>query len=170
MTEKKFYTAEEIAELSAKAEANAKEHFRHGLNCGECVFKGFLDLGISELAPETVRLASGMGGGIGFTKHLCGAVNAGLLIIGSRHGRPDPYARPTFEERVDELHHEGTGIYPRHAEYVRQVIAEYGTLECYDLCFPFDQSTKDGVKARARNCQKLIGFCARIATEAALKD
>ncbi len=99
-----------------------------------------------------------------------GAVNAGMVVIGSKQGRKNPYAKETFEERVDELHHDETGIYPRHAVYVKDVIKEYGTIECRDLCFPFDESTKDGMKERARNCKKIIGFCAKEATKAALKN
>lgn len=113
--EKKHYTPEERAALAEKAAANAGEHFRHGLNCSECVLKGFLELGLTDYPPETVALVSGMGGGMGGTGHLCGAVNAGMLVISSMHGRRDPYAKATMEERIDELHHPETGIYPRHA-------------------------------------------------------
>ena len=169
MEEKKIYTEEEIEQLAEKASQNAMEHFKHGLNCGECVLQGFLDLGISEYPPEIIALVSGMGGGMGFTKHTCGAVNAGMVVIGSKQGRKNPYAKETFAERVDELHHEGTGIYPRHGDYVKKCITEYGTIECRDLCFPFDESTKEGMKERARNCKKIIGFCAKEATKAALK-
>lgn len=120
--EKKHYTPEERAALAEKAAANAGEHFRHGLNCSECVLKGFLELGLTDYPPETVALVSGMGGGMGGTGHLCGAVNAGMLAISSMHGRRDPYAKATMEERIDELHHPETGIYPRHAAYVRAVL------------------------------------------------
>ena len=84
MEEKKIYTEAEIEELAERASQNAMEHFKHGLNCGECVLQGFLDLGISEYPPEIVGLVSGMGGGMGFTKHTFGAVNAGLVVIGSK--------------------------------------------------------------------------------------
>ncbi|MBR0293195.1 MAG: C_GCAxxG_C_C family protein [Acidaminococcaceae bacterium] len=124
MEETKIYTEEEIEQLAEKASQNAMEHFKHGLNCGECVLQGFLDLGISEYPPEIIALVSGMGGGMGFTKHTCGAVNAGMVVIGSKQGRKNPYAKETFEERVDELHHDETGIYPRHAVYVKDVIKE----------------------------------------------
>ena len=78
MEEKKIYTEEEIEQLAEKASQNAMEHFKHGLNCGECVLQGFLDLGISEYPPEIIALVSGMGGGMGFTKHTCGAVTASI--------------------------------------------------------------------------------------------
>ncbi len=170
MAENKKYTPEEIEALAEQAAQKAMGHFREGLNCSECVFQGYLELGLTDYPPEVVALVSGMGGGMGHTQHTCGAVNAGLCVIGSRQGRKNPFAKATYEERVDELRHEGTGIYPRHGEYVRQCIAEWGTIECRDLCFPFDETTPEGNKDRARNCKKIIGWCAKAATKAALQD
>ena len=170
MAEKKVYTEAEIEEIAEKASQTAMEHFKRGLNCGECVFQGYLEQKTTDYPPEVVALVSGMGGGMGFTKHTCGAVNAGMCVIGSRHGRKNPFAKESFEERVDELHHEGTGVYPRHGEYIRKCIAEFGTIECRDLCFPFDESTPEGKKNRARNCKKIIGWCAKEATKAALAE
>lgn len=103
MKDKKMYTEAEIEALAEKAAECAMEHFKHGLNCGECVVQGFLDLGLSDYPKEIVGLVSGMGGGMGFTHHTCGAVNAGLVVISSEKGRKNPYARETFAERVDEL-------------------------------------------------------------------
>ena len=42
MAEKKVYTEAEIEEIAEKASQTAMEHFKHGLNCGECVFQGYL--------------------------------------------------------------------------------------------------------------------------------
>ena len=168
MAEEKKFPAEEREALAQRASEQAMAYFKQGLNCGERVFQGYLDQGLTDFPPGVVALSSGMGGGMGFTKHTCGAVNAGLLVIGSRHGRRNPLAKATFEERVDELHHAETGVYPRHGAYIRRCIAEWGTVECRDLCFPFDESTPEGKKERARNCKKIIGWCAAEATKAAL--
>lgn len=170
MTEEKKYSPEEAEALAEQASKRAMEYFKEGLNCGECVFQGYLEQGLTDYPPEVVALVSGMGGGMGFTKHTCGAINAGLLVIGSRHGRKNPLAKATFAERVDELHHEGTGVYPRHGEYIKKCIAEWGTIECRDLCFPFDETVPEGKKERTRNCKKIIGWCTKEATLAALKD
>lgn len=164
----KQLSATEMEQAAAKAQEAAMEYFKQGLNCGECVFQGYLDQKMTDLPPEVVALASGMGGGMGFTKHTCGAVNAGLLVIGSRHGRKNPLAKATFEDRVEELHRPETGVYPRHGAYIRRCLAEWGTIDCRDLCFPFDESTPEGKKERARNCKKIIGWCAAEATKAAL--
>ena len=166
MSEKRKYTPEEIEELAGKAAENATNHFKHGLTCAECVFKGFLDLGLSDFPPEVVALSSGYGGGMGATYHTCGAVNGGMLAIGTMQGRKDPYALPTFEERVEQLNRPETGVYPRHGAYVKSVFAEWGTIDCRDLCINFDFHSKD----RARNCKKIIAYCAMEATKAALKD
>lgn len=169
MAEKKIFTEAEIEELAEKAAQDAMEHFKHGLTCSECVFKGFLDLGLTDFGPEVIALSSGFGGGMGGTEHTCGAVNAGMLAIGTMQGRKDPYALPTFEERVEELHAEETGVYPRHGAYVKAVMGQIGTLDCKDLKFPYDESTPEGHKERARNCKRIIGICAKEATKAALK-
>ena len=167
MSEQKKYSQEEIDALAKQAGQNAMEHFRHGLNCGECVFKGFLDLGLTDLPAEVVCLSSGFGAGMGGTKHACGAVNGGMLAISSTKGRRDPYALPTFAERVEELNRADDGVYARHGAYVRAVISEYGTIDCRDLCTPFEDFHS---KERARKCKQIIGYCAEQATRAALKD
>lgn len=168
--EKKTFSEAEREDIAERAAQSAMEHFKHGLNCAESVFLGYLEQDCSGFPKEAVALSSGMGFGMGATQHTCGAVNAGLLIIGSRHGRKDPYAKESFEERRDELHHAETGIYPRHGAYIRACVAEWGTTECRDLCLPFDESTPEGAKARKRNCKQIIGWCAREAARAALKD
>ena len=119
MSEKKKYTEEEIEILAEQAAQNAMNHYKYGVSCGECVFKGFLDLGLSDFPPETVALASGFGAGMGASHHTCGAINGGMLVIGTMQGRKDPYALPTFEERVDELNHPQKGVYARQGKYVR---------------------------------------------------
>ncbi len=167
MSEKRQYTDEEIEALAEQASKNAMNHFKYGVSCGECTLKGFLDLGLTDFPAETVALASGFGAGMGASRHTCGAVNGGMLIIGTTHGRRDPYALPTFEERVDELNHPDTGVYARHGKYVREVITEFGSIECRDLTFPFEDFH---CKDRARKCKRIIGFCAKQATKAALKD
>ncbi len=168
MTTEKKYTPEEIEAIAEKVSKEAMEHFKHGLNCSESVFKAFLDAGISDFPPETVALVSGMGGGMGGTGNTCGAVNAGMLVISAMKGRKNPYAKETMDERVEELHNPETGIYPIHGKYVNRAMEEYGTIGCRELCAPFDQSTPEGKKNRARNCKKIIGFCAKEATRIAL--
>ena len=55
---------EEKKTLPEQAQEHAKNYFRQGLNCSECVMQTFLDLHGSALPKEIVCLATGFGGGI----------------------------------------------------------------------------------------------------------
>ena len=62
MAEKKVYTEAEIEEISEKASQAAMEHFKHGLNCGECVFQGepynHVDYGQERTVSDIIYFAS----------------------------------------------------------------------------------------------------------------
>ena len=154
----------EIDRLSARVEEQAKNYFRQGLNCAECALKSFLDLGLTEFPPEIVALASGLGGGIGMTKHTCGAVLGGALAIGTMQGRKDPLAKETMQERIQELNGEG-GIYQIFRTYVEELEAEYGTIVCRELAKSYDWEGKP----RKKNCQMIIGRAAGLAVKYALQ-
>lgn len=160
------YTPERVEELSKEAARRAMEHFRHGLNCAECVVQAFIDLGISSYDPSIVGLVSGMGGGMAHTGHTCGAVNAGLVVVSAEKGRKNPYGAASTQERIAELNAPETGVYARHGAYLRECFAQLGTIECRDLCIQYrDFASRD----RARNCRRIIGLCAAAAVRHALK-
>lgn len=160
------YTPEQVEKLSGDAARRAMEHYKHGLNCAECVLQAFLDLGISDYDPSIVGLVSGMGGGMGHTGYTCGAVNAGLVVVSAEKGRKNPYAASTPKERIAELNAPETGVYARHGAYLRECFAQLGSIECRDLCIQYrDFWGRD----RAKNCQRIIGLCAAAAVRHALK-
>lgn len=163
---KKPLGQEIIGRLAEDAARRAMEHYKHGLNCAECVLQAFLDLGISSYDPSIVGLVSGMGGGMGHTGHTCGAVNAGMVVVSAEKGRKNPYEAASAKERIAELNAPGTGIYARHRAYLQECFAELGTIECRDLCIQYaDFASRD----RARHCQRIIGLCAAAAVRHALK-
>ncbi|WPC44296.1 hypothetical protein [Clostridium sp. JS66] len=55
-----------IEDLMTEAESIARNYFRQGLNCSECVYRTILDLYQPDLSPDTICLASGFGGGMGY--------------------------------------------------------------------------------------------------------
>lgn len=63
----------------------AISYFHNKANCAQSIL---LTYGPAEgLTPEQcLRLGSGMGGGIGYKQNICGAINAGALIISLREG------------------------------------------------------------------------------------
>lgn len=68
--------------------------FRRDYNCAQAVAVAFADV-FPGGAEEAVRLACGFGGGLGRAQETCGAVAAGVLVLGARHGRglDDPKSR-----------------------------------------------------------------------------
>lgn len=152
-----------VDELSEQTEAAARDYFRHGLNCAECVLKSFLELGMTDFPPEIVALASGFGGGIGYTRNTCGAALGGALAVGTMQGRKDPLARETVQERIAELNSED-GIYQIFRRYMEEIEARYGTVVCRELSQAYDWEGKP----RKKNCQEIIGYCAALATKYAL--
>ena len=76
--------------LVEKVEAEAKDCFRHGLNCSECVMTAFLNNFETGLPKEVVKLATGFGGGMGHTGEACGAVTGMYMAAGMIFGYNDP--------------------------------------------------------------------------------
>ena len=76
-------------------EQDAKECFKQGLNCSECVMTAFLNHFDTGLPKEVVKLATGFGGGMGHTKNTCGAITGAVMalsaIVGRENGRRENY-------------------------------------------------------------------------------
>lgn len=68
----------------------AEQYHNDGNNCVESVVKACndgLELGLPDVA---IRMVSGMGGGIGRSGCVCGALSGSCLVISSSVGRLDP--------------------------------------------------------------------------------
>lgn len=156
-------------ELIAKAEKQAGDYFNVGLNCAECTFKGFLDLGVSDFPPETVALASGFGGGIGNTGNTCGAVLGGCLAIATMKGRKNPLEGEDMHERVQKLNDPDTGVYQNFARFINQWMDEHGTIKCSELTKALADEFGMASVERKRFCKKLIKNAAALSTKIALE-
>ena len=63
----------------------ASDLFRNGFNCSQSVFAAFAkDYGLDE--AQALKLACGLGGGMGCTARTCGAVTGALLVLGLKYG------------------------------------------------------------------------------------
>ncbi len=145
--------------LVEKAEQDAKNGFRQGLNCSECVMTAMLNNFDTGLPKEVVKLASAFGGGMGHTKNTCGAITGAVMALSAIVGRENPLAKETMAERVAELQQ---GIYPIVGRMVEEMKEEYGTLICSELSDP--HGDWEG-KARKKNCMAMIGYCAGMAAK-----
>lgn len=146
------------------ADAQARNYFRSGLNCTECVMRAFMDMYETDLPDDVLCLATGFGGGIGHTKNTCGAITGSILAMGFVKGRKDPFGpKEEMGARIKVLQGE---IYPVFGAMVEEVKDTYGTLICSELSAPMGDF--DG-KARKKNCMEIIAYCSRLASKHAQK-
>lgn len=75
----------------------AEQYHTQGNNCVESVIKACNDSMNLHLPDESIRMASVMGGGIGRSGCVCGALSGACLVIGSLVGRLDPAEKPLPE-------------------------------------------------------------------------
>lgn len=93
----------ENKEMRNKVMELAREGFRSGLNCAECVFDALSRAGVLKDVPkETIAMCVGFGGGIGMSGNTCGALSGAVLALGSVYGRKDPWSVPQ-EERGAQI-------------------------------------------------------------------
>ena len=153
MEESREWTKEQLVEQ------DAKECFKQGLNCAECVLTAFLKHFDTGLPEEVVKLATGFGGGMGHTKNTCGAITGAVMALSSVVGRENPLEKETVAERIAELQ---KGIYPTVGNMVREMQEQYGTLICSELSDPFGDWHG---KERKKNCMTIITACAGLAAK-----
>ncbi|NLK36911.1 MAG: C_GCAxxG_C_C family protein [Epulopiscium sp.] len=155
-TEKGNTTEKTTEELMQEADTIAKNYFKQGLNCSECVLRTIMDLNDTGLPPEVIRLASGFGAGMGKTKNTCGAITGAVLAVGATQGRANPMEKPTTAERAKEL----VDVYKPFASMIHEIEDTYGTLICKELSDPHGDFE---CKERKKSCMQIIGYCAALA-------
>lgn len=144
--------------LREKVEQDAKNNFKQGLNCAECVMTAMMNHFETGLPKEAIKLATGFGGGMGHTKNTCGAITGAVMALSAIVGRENPMAKETMPERIAELQ----DIYAVVGPMVHEMEEEYGTLICSELSNPHGEW--EG-KARKKNCMQMISYCAGLAAK-----
>ena len=76
---------------------------------------------VGEAARSQVRLASGLGGGVGGTqREMCGALSGGLLVLGALYGRDDAREGEARAYRLADL-------------FRARFVSEFGDTQCARL-------------------------------------
>lgn len=151
MEEKQLTLQEQVTE-------DAKNGFRQGLNCSECVLGSFMAHIDTPFSKDVIALATGFGGGMGHTKNTCGAVTGAVMALSAIVGRRNPAEKETMAERIQELN----GIYEIVGRMVEEIKGEYGSLICAELAAPHGDF--EG-KTRKKSCMQMIGYCAGLAAK-----
>ena len=118
--------------MSTRAE-RATAVFNSGYNCAQAVLYAFCDeAGLEE--DLALKIATGLGGGMGRKQEVCGAVTGGILVLGLRHGRGS-----TDDRSASEL------TYQKTRELMDRFAARHLSCLCRELLPGYDLATDDGL-------------------------
>ena len=136
----------------------ATELFLSGFNCAQAVFCAFSDVtGIDE--ATSLRLASSLGGGVGGARELCGAVNAGAMVLGIAKGYDTPDDPGAKREH-----------YARVTKYLDTFRADFDTVVCRELLAGLKVSGVPSERTpeyyRTRPCARFVRRAAELLDEA----
>ena len=119
--------------MQAKSEL-AVERFLSGYNCAQSVLYAY-GPGLGLDAEMALKLATGLGGGMGGRGETCGAVTGGILALGLKYGRG-----AQDEKSVAQQAYQKTG------ELMAAFERMHGTCMCRALLSGCDLRTQEGMK------------------------
>jgi len=120
--------------MNARKSEVAVEKLLSGYNCAQAVLFAFgPDLGLD--AETALKVATGLGGGMGRCGETCGAVTGGILALGLRYGRGGQEDRS-----VAEVAHQKT------RELMAAFEAAHGSCSCRTLLGGCDLRTGEGMQ------------------------
>ncbi|OFZ22361.1 MAG: hypothetical protein A2202_03150 [Bdellovibrionales bacterium RIFOXYA1_FULL_36_14] len=102
-------------------QTQASEFFLNGHRCSEAILKSY---GPSVGLPESLAMKIGcaLGGGLGSTRNLCGAVSSAIIVLGLIFGR---------ESESDQLSKDKTNQII--SQFVEKFLSTFQSLNCNDL-------------------------------------
>src|SRR5512139_2458451 len=140
--------------MKSKSEV-AVEKFLSGYNCAQCILYAFgRDLGLG--GETALKMATGLGGGIGGRGEVCGAVTGGILVLGLQYGRGEEE-----EKRVAQQAYEKTN------ELMDAFERVHGSCMCRTLLDGCDLRSAEGMQRFRQDGlhQKVCVGCVRTVSE-----
>ena len=126
----------------------AVEKFLSGYNCAQSVLYAFgPDLGLD--AETALKVATGLGGGMGRRGEVCGAVTGGILALGLKYGRGGQQDRSATDQ-----------AYQKTQELMAAFERVHGSCTCRTLLGGCDLQTAEGQRFFKAN-DLLHKTCAR---------
>jgi len=132
----------------------ARDLFLEGYNCAQAVLCAFSDItGIDE--NMSLKIASSLGAGIGGAREVCGAVNAGAIVLGCLYGYVTP---DNLSEKKEH--------YARVSEFLDAFKNEYGTILCRELLSGLKLMNTPSERTpeyyKTRPCTRIVESVARL--------
>jgi len=150
----------------------ARSNFVKGFNCAECVLEAVLASVDTGLPPESLKMATGFGGGVGLYGDTCGAIAGAVMAVGAVHGRGQ---LPANEDRKAALKEASKELYGRPGLYrlFNQIPTRIQEKYGHTLCRELTGKWRDGqwlCRDHALTCRDIITDAAHIAAELLVSD
>ena len=158
------------ADIVERVRQRARKNFSRGYNCSEAVFEALLgefDLGLPE---DSLRLATGFGGGVGLYGDTCGALTGAVLAVSAACGRSSlPEGEgPEVAVKSKEQFYGRPGIYRLFNQLPNRMAEKYGTTVCRELTKQWQDRWL--CREHALHCREIMTDLAGFAAELMLAD
>lgn len=130
---------------------NALKFFTEGASCSQAIMAAYGPLGGLTI-EQCLQIGSGLGGGIGRKQYICGAINAGAIILGLKFGNKE-FGDIDRKELVRNI----TG------KFVSDCEMELGSSQCSELLKVDISNAEERAKAKDN------GLFERVCNNAVLK-
>ena len=150
-------------EVIAAVKQRAKNNFKTGMNCAECVFEAVIAQIDTGLPHEAMCVMTGFGGGGGLFGDTCGALVGAMAALGAVYGRRE--VPGNFKAAVDELYG-NPGLYRLFNRLPNEFKRRYGSTQCRLLTSQWRKTWL--CKDHALFCRNLIIEAAGLAAEMAV--
>ncbi|MCP4023597.1 MAG: C_GCAxxG_C_C family protein [Desulfobacteraceae bacterium] len=149
----------------------ARNNFSKGFNCSECVVEAVLEYADTGFPRETLKLATGFGGGVGLFGDTCGAVAGAVMAISAVHGRSslpeDEDRRAAMKKAANELYGK-PGLYRLFNQLPNKIKEKYGHTLCRDITRQWSDTWL--CRDHALHCREIITDAAQFAAELIFAD
>lgn len=158
-----------MEEIITLVKQRARKNFSKGFNCAECVLEAVLEIIDTNVSKETLKLATGFGGGIGLFGDSCGAITGATMAVGAVHGRsglPDG-GDSILKSSVKELYG-NPGLYRLFNQIPNRLKSKYGHTLCRDISAQWKENWL--CREHALHCREIITDAAEISAQLILED
>ena len=128
--------------------------FEHGSACSQAILATFAEsVGMDKNVAH--KLGAGLGGGIGRKQYVCGAVNAGAILISLKYGNENPEDKHIKDKTSNHVR-----------DFITAMENELSYINCSQI-LGIDISTEEGVKeAEKKNVfNEVCPACVRAVAE-----
>jgi len=153
-------------ERIAAIRERARKNFSRGFNCSECVLEAVLAHTETGLPPETLKLATGFGGGVGLYGDTCGAISGAVLAVSAVHGRselPQAGDRKEAMKAASQQLYGKPGLYRLFNQIPNTIKDTYGHTRCGKITEQWQEQWL--CREHALHCREIITDAAELAAK-----